>query len=58
MGYLMKNVTARELAGAIRSAYHGKMTLSPEAAQALVHARPTGARDGGADRARARSAAT
>jgi NarL family two-component system response regulator LiaR len=38
-GYLMKNVSARELATAIRSAYHGKMTLSPEAAEALVHAR-------------------
>jgi NarL family two-component system response regulator LiaR len=36
-GYLMKNVTARELAAAIRSALAGKMTLSPEAAQALVH---------------------
>jgi NarL family two-component system response regulator LiaR len=39
MGYLMKNVSARELATAIRSAYQGKMTLSPEAAEALVHAR-------------------
>jgi NarL family two-component system response regulator LiaR len=39
MGYLMKNVTARELAAAIRSAYQGKMTLAPEAAEALVHAR-------------------
>ena len=39
IGYLMKNVTAGELAGAIRSAFHGKMTLSPEAAQALVNAR-------------------
>jgi NarL family two-component system response regulator LiaR len=38
IGYLMKNVTARELAAAIRSARDGKMTLSPEAAQALVHA--------------------
>jgi len=37
-GYLMKNVSARELAAAIRSAYQGKMTLSPEAAEALVHA--------------------
>ncbi len=36
VGYLMKNVTARELAAAIRSAKEGKMTLSPEAAQALV----------------------
>ena len=38
-GYLMKNISARELAAAIRSAYAGKMTLSPEAAEALVHAR-------------------
>jgi NarL family two-component system response regulator LiaR len=35
-GYLMKNVSARELAAAIRSAYAGKMTLSPEATQVLV----------------------
>jgi NarL family two-component system response regulator LiaR len=38
IGYLMKNVSARELASAIRSARSGKMTLSPEAAEALVHA--------------------
>ena len=38
IGYLMKNVSARELAAAIRAARDGKMTLSPEAAQALVHA--------------------
>jgi len=38
VGYLMKNVTARELAAAIKSAKDGKMTLSPEAAQALVRA--------------------
>jgi two-component system, NarL family, response regulator LiaR len=37
-GYLMKNVSARELADAIRAAHRGKMTLSPEAAQALAHA--------------------
>ena len=37
IGYLMKNVTARELSAAIRAAKDGKMTLSPEAAQALVH---------------------
>jgi NarL family two-component system response regulator LiaR len=37
IGYLMKNVSARELAAAIRSARSGKMTLSPEAAEALVH---------------------
>lgn len=38
IGYLMKNVTARELAAAIKAAKDGKMTLSPEAAQALVRA--------------------
>jgi len=38
VGYLMKNVNARELASAIRTAKDGKMTLSPEAAQALVRA--------------------
>lgn len=38
VGYLMKDVTARELAAAIRAAKAGKMTLSPEAAQALVRA--------------------
>ena len=38
IGYLMKDVTARELAAAIRSAKAGKMTLSPEATQALVRA--------------------
>ena len=37
-GYLMKNVTARELAGAIQSVFAGKMTLAPEATQALIHA--------------------
>lgn len=38
-GYLMKNVSARELAAAIRSAHQGRTTLSPEAAEALVRAR-------------------
>lgn len=38
VGYLMKDVTARELAAAIRVAKAGKMTLSPEATQALVRA--------------------
>jgi NarL family two-component system response regulator LiaR len=38
IGYLMKNVTARELAAAIRAAKDGKITLSPEATQALVRA--------------------
>jgi NarL family two-component system response regulator LiaR len=35
-GYLQKNVTATELANAIRSAHAGRMTLSPEAAQVLA----------------------
>ncbi len=38
VGYLMKNVTARELSAAIRAAAEGRMTLSSEAAQALVRA--------------------
>jgi NarL family two-component system response regulator LiaR len=38
VGYLMKNVTARELSVAIAAAKEGKMTLSPEAAQVLVRA--------------------
>lgn len=38
IGYLMKNVSVRELEAAIRSATAGKMTLSPEAAQSLVRA--------------------
>jgi NarL family two-component system response regulator LiaR len=38
VGYLMKNVTARELAAAIRAAKDGRITLSPEAAQSLVRA--------------------
>lgn len=38
IGYLLKNVSADDLAAAIRSAYHGKTTLAPEAAQVLVRA--------------------
>jgi NarL family two-component system response regulator LiaR len=37
VGYLQKNVTAEELGNAIRSAYAGRMTLSPEAAQVLAN---------------------
>jgi two-component system, NarL family, response regulator LiaR len=37
VGYLQKNVTAVELGNAIRSAYAGRMTLSPEAAQVLAN---------------------
>jgi NarL family two-component system response regulator LiaR len=36
IGYLQKNVTAAEIGNAIRSAYAGRMTLSPEAMQALA----------------------
>jgi NarL family two-component system response regulator LiaR len=36
IGYLQKNVTASELGNAIRSAHAGRMTLSPEAVQALA----------------------
>jgi NarL family two-component system response regulator LiaR len=36
IGYLQKNVTAKELGHAIRSACAGRMTLSPEAAQVLA----------------------
>jgi len=37
ISYLQKNVTAKELGDAIRSAHIGKMTLSPEAAQVLAN---------------------
>jgi NarL family two-component system response regulator LiaR len=38
LGYLLKNVSAEELARAIRSARAGRHTLAPEATQALIHA--------------------
>ena len=38
ISYLLKNITSDELARAIRDAVSGRSTLSPEAAQALVHA--------------------
>ncbi|HET9913889.1 MAG TPA: response regulator transcription factor [Anaerolineales bacterium] len=38
IGYLLKDVSADELAQAIRAAHAGRATLSPEAAQALVEA--------------------
>jgi NarL family two-component system response regulator LiaR len=38
IGYLLKDVSADELVQAIRAAYVGRVTLSPEAAQALVEA--------------------
>lgn len=38
ISYLLKNVSADELAEAIRSACAGRSTLAPEAAEALIHA--------------------
>jgi NarL family two-component system response regulator LiaR len=38
IGYLLKNVSAEELANAIRAAHAGRPTLAPEAAEALIHA--------------------
>ena len=38
ISYLLKNVSAGELADAIRGAYAGRSTLAPEAAQVLVKA--------------------
>lgn len=38
IGYLLKDISADELANAIRAAYAGKPTLAPEAAQALIQA--------------------
>lgn len=41
IGYLLKDVSADELANAIRSAAAGKPTLAPEAAQVLIQATRT-----------------
>jgi NarL family two-component system response regulator LiaR len=38
IGYLQKNASASDLGNAIRSAYAGRMTLSPEAVQVLANA--------------------
>ncbi|NLH96079.1 MAG: response regulator transcription factor [Clostridiaceae bacterium] len=38
IGYLLKNVSADELADAIRKAHAGKPTLAPEATEALIKA--------------------
>jgi NarL family two-component system response regulator LiaR len=38
ISYLLKNASAGELIGAIRAAHAGRMTLAPEATQALVRA--------------------
>jgi len=39
IGYLLKNVSISTLSNAIRSAYSGQSTLSPEATEALVQSR-------------------
>ena len=46
IAYLLKNVTADELAKAIRAARAGKPTLAPEAQQALIHAATAPTRPG------------
>jgi NarL family two-component system response regulator LiaR len=38
ISYLLKNVSADELANAIRAAHAGRSTLAPEATAALIHA--------------------
>ena len=38
ISYLLKNVSAEELADAVRKAHAGRPTLAPEAAQALIQA--------------------
>jgi NarL family two-component system response regulator LiaR len=38
IGYLLKNVSAEELANAIRAAFAGRPTLAPEAAEVLIRA--------------------
>jgi NarL family two-component system response regulator LiaR len=37
IGYLLKNVSAEDLARAIREAHAGRSTLAPEATEALIH---------------------
>ena len=49
IGYLLKDVSADELANAIRAAYAGKPTLATEAAQALIQATRQPANRPGAD---------
>ncbi len=41
IGYLLKNITANELANAIRAAHCGRPTLASEAAQVLIRATVT-----------------
>jgi NarL family two-component system response regulator LiaR len=45
IGYLLKDISAEELANAIRAAYAGKPALAPEAAQVLIEASRTPAVD-------------
>jgi two-component system, NarL family, response regulator LiaR len=40
MGYLVKNAEISELVRAIKAAFHGKHTLSPEAVKSLIQHRP------------------
>jgi two-component system, NarL family, response regulator LiaR len=47
LSYLLKNVTADELADAIRKAHAGRPTLAPEAAQVLIKAATEPAQDEG-----------
>ena len=47
ISYLLKNVTADELADAIRGAHAGRSTLAPEAAQVLIKAATEPAQDEG-----------
>lgn len=49
IGYLLKDVSADELANAIRSAAVGKPTLAPEAAQVLIQATRSPAEQPGFD---------
>jgi two-component system, NarL family, response regulator LiaR len=41
LSYLLKNISAEELAGAIRAAFAGRSTLAPEAAEVLIKATTT-----------------
>jgi NarL family two-component system response regulator LiaR len=47
ISYLLKNVTADQLADAIRGAHAGRSTLAPEAAQVLIKAATEPAQDEG-----------
>ncbi len=49
IGYLLKDISAIELASAIRAAFTGKPTLAPEATQALIQAARTPHEKPGAD---------